>query len=77
MQAQMAGRKLIFVLLDSAGKYSRLGDAERIRRWLASGNGVPAAAAPGAATTAATAGAAAAAVAAEAAAVPATLPALH
>jgi D-alanyl-D-alanine endopeptidase (penicillin-binding protein 7) len=24
------------VLLDSAGKYSRIGDAERIRKWLAS-----------------------------------------
>jgi len=35
MQAQLAGRKLIMVLLDSAGKYSRIGDAERIRRWLA------------------------------------------
>jgi D-alanyl-D-alanine endopeptidase (penicillin-binding protein 7) len=35
MQAQLAGRKLILVLLDSAGKYSRIGDAERIRRWLA------------------------------------------
>jgi D-alanyl-D-alanine endopeptidase (penicillin-binding protein 7) len=23
------------VLLDSAGKYSRIGDAERIRKWLA------------------------------------------
>jgi D-alanyl-D-alanine endopeptidase (penicillin-binding protein 7) len=34
MQAQFAGRKLIMVLLDSAGKYSRIGDAERIRRWL-------------------------------------------
>lgn len=34
MQAELAGRKLIMVLLDSAGKYSRLGDAERIRRWL-------------------------------------------
>lgn len=34
MQAQMAGRKLIMVLLDSAGKYSRIGDAERIRAWL-------------------------------------------
>jgi D-alanyl-D-alanine endopeptidase (penicillin-binding protein 7) len=34
MQAQMAGRKLIMVLLDSAGRYSRVGDAERIRRWL-------------------------------------------
>ena len=31
MQAQLAGRKLIMVLLDSAGKYSRIGDAERIR----------------------------------------------
>jgi len=36
MQARMAGRKLIMVLLDSAGKYSRIGDAERIRRWLIS-----------------------------------------
>jgi serine-type D-Ala-D-Ala endopeptidase (penicillin-binding protein 7) len=34
MQAQLSGRKLIMVLLDSAGKYSRLGDAERIRKWL-------------------------------------------
>jgi serine-type D-Ala-D-Ala endopeptidase (penicillin-binding protein 7) len=34
MHAQMAGRKLIMVLLDSAGKYSRVGDAERIRKWL-------------------------------------------
>lgn len=36
MQAQLAGRKLIMVLLDSAGKYSRIGDAERIRKWLTS-----------------------------------------
>jgi serine-type D-Ala-D-Ala endopeptidase (penicillin-binding protein 7) len=35
MQAELAGRKLIMVLLDSAGKYSRIGDAERIRLWLA------------------------------------------
>lgn len=34
VQAQLAGRKLIVVLLDSAGKYSRVGDAERIRKWL-------------------------------------------
>ena len=34
MQAQMAGRKLIMVLLDSSGKYSRIGDAERIRKWI-------------------------------------------
>ncbi|HEX2009935.1 MAG TPA: D-alanyl-D-alanine endopeptidase [Roseateles sp.] len=36
MQAQMAGRKLILVFLDSAGKYSRMGDAERVRKWLSS-----------------------------------------
>jgi len=34
MQAQLAGRKLIMVFLDSAGKYSRLGDAERVRKWV-------------------------------------------
>ena len=34
MQAQMAGRKLIMVFLDSRGKYSRMGDAERVRRWI-------------------------------------------
>lgn len=34
MQASMAGRKLIMVFLDSTGKYSRLGDAERVRHWL-------------------------------------------
>jgi D-alanyl-D-alanine endopeptidase (penicillin-binding protein 7) len=34
MQAQLAGRKLIMVLLDSTGRYTRIGDAERIRRWL-------------------------------------------
>ena len=34
MQAQLAGRKLIMVFLDSTGKYSRLGDAERVRKWV-------------------------------------------
>lgn len=34
MQARMAGRRLIMVFLDSSGKYSRLADAERVRRWL-------------------------------------------
>ncbi|HQQ70278.1 MAG TPA: serine hydrolase [Alicycliphilus sp.] len=34
MQAQIAGRKLIMVFLDSAGKFSRLGDAERVRSWV-------------------------------------------
>jgi len=39
MQAQMAGRKLIMVLLDSAGKYSRIADAERIRKWVTANHG--------------------------------------
>ncbi len=39
MQAELAGRKLIMVLLDSAGKYSRMADAERIRHWLLGGQG--------------------------------------
>jgi D-alanyl-D-alanine endopeptidase (penicillin-binding protein 7) len=34
MQAKMAGRQLIMVFLDSAGTYSRIGDAERVRRWV-------------------------------------------
>ena len=34
MQAQVAGRNLIMVFLDSSGKLSRLGDAERVRKWL-------------------------------------------
>lgn len=34
MQADIADRKVIIVLLDAVGKYSRLGDALRIKRWL-------------------------------------------
>ncbi len=34
MQVKVAGRKLIMVFLDSAGKFSRIADAERVRRWL-------------------------------------------
>ena len=34
MQAKMAGRHLIMVFLDSSGKNSRLGDAERVRKWI-------------------------------------------
>lgn len=41
MQARIAGRKLIMVFLDSAGKLSRLGDAERVRRWVESAPLVP------------------------------------
>ena len=34
MQAKLAGRQLIMVFLDSAGRYSRIGDAERVRKWV-------------------------------------------
>ena len=34
MQTQIAGRKLIMVFLDSAGKFSRLADAQRVRHWV-------------------------------------------
>ncbi len=36
MQTQVSGRKLIMVFLDSAGKFSRLADAERVRNWIES-----------------------------------------
>jgi D-alanyl-D-alanine endopeptidase (penicillin-binding protein 7) len=38
MQARVAGRQLIMVFLDSAGKFTRLADAERVRRWVESQN---------------------------------------
>jgi serine-type D-Ala-D-Ala endopeptidase (penicillin-binding protein 7) len=43
MQAKVAGRKLIMVFLDSAGKLSRIADAERVRKWVEthSPSGVP------------------------------------
>jgi len=34
MQAEIAARQVVIVLLDSWGKYTRLGDANRIRHWL-------------------------------------------
>ena len=39
MQTKVAGRKLIMVFLDSAGKLSRIADAERVRRWVEMHNG--------------------------------------
>jgi serine-type D-Ala-D-Ala endopeptidase (penicillin-binding protein 7) len=45
MQAKIAGRKLIMVFLDSAGKLSRIADAERVRRWVESNPGLSAPAA--------------------------------
>lgn len=38
MQAQIAGQPLIIVLLDSWGKLTRIGDAQRIRKWIESSN---------------------------------------
>ncbi len=34
MQAQISGQPVIIVLLDSAGKLTRIGDANRIRKWV-------------------------------------------
>ena len=34
MYVRVASRDLVVVLLDSYGKYSRIGDAQRIRKWL-------------------------------------------
>ena len=36
IKAILEGRSIVIVLLDSAGKYSRVGDAQRIRKWLES-----------------------------------------
>lgn len=36
MQANVAGMPVIFVLMDSVGKLTRVGDANRVRRWLES-----------------------------------------
>ena len=41
MQAKISGRKLIMVFLDSAGKLSRLGDAERVRKWVENKTAAP------------------------------------
>jgi D-alanyl-D-alanine endopeptidase (penicillin-binding protein 7) len=38
MQTKVAGRQLIMVFLDSAGKLSRIADAERVRRWVENQN---------------------------------------
>ena len=34
MQAQIAGQPMIIVLLDSNGKMTRIGDANRVRKWM-------------------------------------------
>ena len=37
MQANIHGRPMVLVLLDSSGKYSRFADATRLRTWLDNG----------------------------------------
>lgn len=39
MQANVEGRPVIMILLDSTGKYSRFADATRVRKWLLDGGG--------------------------------------
>jgi D-alanyl-D-alanine endopeptidase (penicillin-binding protein 7) len=34
MQAEISGKSVVLVFLDSMGKLSRIGDAERIRKWM-------------------------------------------
>jgi len=34
MQAEISGQPTIIVLLDSVGKMTRIGDANRIRKWV-------------------------------------------
>jgi D-alanyl-D-alanine endopeptidase (penicillin-binding protein 7) len=42
MLATIASKPFVIVLLDSAGKYTRLGDAARVRYWLETGQSLPA-----------------------------------
>ncbi len=41
MLATIASRPVVIVLLDSLGKYTRIGDAERVRYWLETGETMP------------------------------------
>jgi D-alanyl-D-alanine endopeptidase (penicillin-binding protein 7) len=47
MQAAIEGKRVVMVLLDSVGKYSRIGDAQRLRRWIAEHRSSPSAQAGG------------------------------
>lgn len=52
MQAIIGSKPVVIVLLDSLGKFTRIGDANRIKKWIESGKGATAAAtAPSAAAT--------------------------
>ncbi len=41
MLATIASRPMVIVLLDSLGKYTRLGDAQRVKHWLETGEALP------------------------------------
>jgi len=41
MLVTIASRPFVIVLLDSVGKYTRLGDAQRVRHWLETGESMP------------------------------------
>ncbi len=41
MLAQIASRPVVMVLLDSVGRYGRIGDAQRIRTWMETGEVLP------------------------------------
>jgi len=41
MLAMIASRPMVIVLLDSFGKYSRIGDAQRVKYWLETGDSLP------------------------------------
>ena len=42
MLATIASRPMVIVLLDSIGKFTRLGDAQRVKHWLETGETMPA-----------------------------------
>ena len=52
MLATIASKPFVIVLLDSAGKYTRQGDAQRVRQWLETGRSSAPASAPVSATKA-------------------------
>ena len=41
MLTTVASRPMVIVLLDSIGKYTRLGDAQRVKHWLETGEAMP------------------------------------
>ena len=41
MLATIASKPFVIVLLDSIGKYTRLGDAQRVKHWLETGETLP------------------------------------